>query len=144
MAVNLRDVVQVNGERGVYKIVKTLRNGLLLESIDEEKRRLMKSTRAMTVFSLESTVICTTSDVEGLPVADFFNQLHEKYADELPIDCNAEKEVLADFMRSEVEDYDETKLQPNKVAKLIQWYCAVRKHLPDIWESKEKKDTKKK
>ena len=132
MAVNLKDVVQVTGERGVFQIKKTLRNGLLLESIDKEKRRLMKSTRAMKVFSLDSTFICTTSDVQGLPVATFFELLYNKYADQLPI-SSSDDEALAKFMREEVADYDEQRLQPSKIAKLIQWYKAIREHLPALF-----------
>ena len=52
MTVDLKDIASISEYTGLFKVIKPARNGIIVERIDAEKKRSMKSTHSK--FSLYS------------------------------------------------------------------------------------------
>ena len=66
--IKLKDILSISGKGGLFKFVAQARNGIVVESIEDQKRHIAPSTAR--VSSLEDIAIFTNE--EELPLSDVF------------------------------------------------------------------------
>ena len=57
----LKEIASVSGKPGLYKVVKPTRTGIILETIDDQKKKLIANTNSR-VSLLKEISLYTTSD----------------------------------------------------------------------------------
>ena len=146
MSISIKDVVAITGTPGLFKILKSDDRSLIVESIDEhKKRRMIPGT--MMVSKLADVSIYTTEDSE--PLVNILKSAKEKYADGLPVTKKSSNAELMDFLESVLPSYDKEKVYPSNVKKLIGWFNILEKNEVDFTieeeeENKEEEKTEKK
>lgn len=114
----LDNILAVSGYSGLYRLVTTRSNGLIIEDFDTGKRSFI-SLRKHQFTPLESVGIYTYTDVVGLE--DIFKTIAGH--DEPVIDAGAEPAALHAYFRKILPEYDEDRVYLSDIKKLIKWYA---------------------
>lgn len=116
-----KTVLAIAGKPGLYTLVKQGRGMLIVESIDETRKRIPAAARDR-VTSLNDVSMYTTG--EEVPLMSVFDAIKTKY-NAAPVDIDVKKataEELSAFMGEVLPDYDRDRVYLTDIKKLIQWY----------------------
>ncbi len=116
-----KTVLAIAGKPGLYTLVKQGRGMLIVESIDETRKRIPAAARDR-VTSLNDVSMYTTG--EDVPLMSVFDAIKTKY-NAAPVDIDVKKataEELSAFMGEVLPDYDRDRVYLTDIKKLIQWY----------------------
>lgn len=120
----LKDVVSVAGIGGLHKIVGQRPSGLILETIDEQKRRFPTSL-TQKVSILEDIAIFTATDEVRL--SEILLIIKDKEAGGLNIpERKADENTLRGFMADVLPDYDKERVYASDIKKLVGWYAILK------------------
>jgi hypothetical protein len=122
MSTPIKDVVAITGAPGLYRVVKADDKAIVVESMDAQKKRQLVRGNMM-VSKLMDVSIYT--DTESEPLVHVLQAIKEKYGTELPIAKKASNEDLMAFLYTVLPTFDETKVYPSNVKKLIAWYKII-------------------
>ena len=117
----LRTVLTVAGKPGLYKLVSSGRNMLIVEALDATKKR-------MPIHGVDKVVslgdIAMYTDDEEVPLWQVLENVKTKCEGAAcSIDYKkASNEELADFFAEVLPNYDRDRVYMSHVRKLIQWY----------------------
>ncbi len=129
----LKQIANIAGYSGLYRILKPSRNGVIVESIDDKRAKTMMGPTAR-VSVLNDISIYTDSEEQSKPLGEVLQAVNEKYGENLTVDPKGSNEVLADFMASVVPEYDRDRVRPTDIKKLIVWYGILRQYAPEVFE----------
>lgn len=139
----LSDIASVAGKGGLYKVLKPSRTGVILESMDKEKKKLVA--HAHQRVSVLNEISIYTTDAEGSkPLEDILQTIYKEFGDDTGIEGNASKEELMAFLKHILPNYDEAQVYPSDIKKLIQWYDILLKEAPEVLKEQKKESKKKK
>src|SRR5688500_4788502 len=105
MPINLKDIAAISGLPGLYRIIRPTRNGVIVESLDEQRTRSVAQARQRLAL-LQEISIYTTDGEETVPLADVMGKLQKKFGDTLPVTPKASGAELESFMAQAVPNYD--------------------------------------
>ncbi len=115
----LDDILAIGGKPGLFKLVKATRQGVLVESLLDQKR--MPVSQRADVSALSDIAIYTYE--EELPLEEVFDRLYEKLEGAKAIETKTAKpEELKDYMSDFLPDYDEDRVYTSHIKKLFSWY----------------------
>lgn len=133
-------ILAISGKPGLYRLVARGNGNLIVESIDEQKRRITAGSRDR-VTSLRDVSMYTMDDDK--PLMEVFESIKEKYNGQ-PIDIHtskADKAQLYAFLDEVLPDNDADRIYPGDVKKLIQWYnILVQAGYTDFLEAEEQEE----
>ncbi|MDH5400191.1 MAG: DUF5606 domain-containing protein [Cyclobacteriaceae bacterium] len=127
----LSEIASVAGKGGLFKILKPTRTGVVLESMDKQKKKLIASAHHR-VSTLNEISIYTTSAEGSRPLAEVLKKIYEDFADDPGIDSNTDPEELKGFIKHIVPEYDESRVYASDIKKLVSWYKIILKQAPEI------------
>ena len=116
-----KNILAIAGRPGLYTLVSQGRGMLIVEAIDDTRRRMPAGARDR-VTSLNDVSMYTNGD--DVPLMQVFASIKAKY-NATPVDFDYKKataEQLADFMGAVLPDYDRDRVHLSDIRKLIQWY----------------------
>lgn len=119
MIMNLKDFVAISSMPGLYRLIATRSNGLLVEEIDTEKTKFA-STRKHQFTPLETVAIYTDSDSTELK--EIFQRMNDNLVDSPLPEPNASKEEFFDYFSEILPDYDEERVMISDVKKVVKWF----------------------
>lgn len=133
-------ILAISGKPGLYRLVARGNGNLIVESIDEQKRRITAGSRDR-VTSLRDVSMYTMDDDK--PLMEVFESIKEKYNSQ-PVDIHtskADKAQLYAFLDEVLPDNDADRIYPGDVKKLIQWYnILVQAGYTDFLEAEEQEE----
>lgn len=131
----LKQIANVAGYSGLYRILKPGRAGVIVESLDEKKTKtMMGPTARVSVLNDISIYVDDDSDEQSIPLGDVLLAVNEKYGDTLPTEPKGSNEQLAQFMESVVPTYDRERVRTADIKKLISWYTILRQFAPEVFD----------
>lgn len=136
----LKQIANIAGQSGLYRILKPSRNGVIVETLDDKKTKTMMGPTAR-VSVLNDISIYVDTEEQSVPLADVLLAVNEKYGENLTADPKGSNDELADFMATVVPDYDRDRVRPADIKKLIVWYGLLRQHAPEIFEAQPVAET---
>ncbi len=137
----LSEIASVTGKGGLFKVLKPAKSGLIMESMDEAKTKLV-ATGSHKVSILDEISIYTNTKEGTTPLAEVLKKIHAEFGDDLGLEADAEGNELKAFLKSVLPDYDENRVYVSDIKKLVKWYGIIGKHAPEILKD-EKQDAKK-
>ncbi len=126
------EIASITGKGGLFKIVKGGRQGVILESMDDVKKRILAGP-ATQVSLLEEISIYTVSD-ENTPLLDVFKAINKEFGDDPGIEHDATQAELRGFMKHILPEHDEERVYPSNIKKLVNWYRVIVKLCPEVLE----------
>jgi hypothetical protein len=142
---NLKDIASISGKPGLFKVVKPTRTGVILETIDGQKSRVVANANNR-VSILQEISIYTTGKEASIPLEKVFTMIYEKYNKSLKVDSKSEPQALKAFLGEIVPDFDTERVYNSDIKKLVTWYLLITNYLPEVFtsvsEEKENPDEK--
>ena len=136
-------ITVVSGKSGLFKVVSPTRNGVILESLDENKKKFVAGPNAR--ISILKEISIYTNDAEGsILLEDVLKNIKEKHSDKLELDSKSPENELWDFLGGVVPGYDDSKVYLSDVKKLVTWYKIICVQCPEIINGEEIKEEAKK
>jgi hypothetical protein len=123
----METILAISGKPGLYKLVSSSNTGLIIEMLDESKKRtpVFPTDR---VTSLADIAMYT--DSEDIALWKVLKNLGEKEGNK---EClfnykKASKAELHDFFSQVLPSYDRDRVHDGDIKKLIQWYNILIKN----------------
>jgi len=115
---DLKEIMSVSGQTGLFKFVSQGRNGIIVESFSDKKRSFVSASQK--VSSLGDIAIFT--DGEEVPLHDVLKMIHELEPGIPAPDPKSSPEVLRKFMEKILPSYDRERVYISDIKKLVTWY----------------------
>jgi len=127
----LSDLASISGKGGLYKVLKPGKSGMILEALDESRTRLVANPN-LKMSLLDEISIYTRTKEGTLPLAEVLKKIHKEFPDDLGVDGNSDPAELKSFLKSVLPEFDEDRVYPSDIKKLIRWFEIIRKLAPEI------------
>lgn len=130
----LSEIATITGKSTLYKVLKPGKAGVILESLDDTKTKIVaNATHRLSVLSEIS--IYTTTKEGTVPLEDVLKKINKEYGADLGLDADAANNELKAFLKSVVPDYDESRVYVSDMKKLVRWYGILLKQVPEIFST---------
>jgi len=129
----LNEIASITGKGGLFKVLKPAKTGLILESLDDVKSKIM-ATASHKVSILDEISIYTNTKEGTAPLGEVLIKIHKEYGDDLGLDADAEGAELKAFLKSVLPEFDETKVYVSDIKKLVKWYGLLLKFAPEVFQ----------
>lgn len=134
----LAEIATISGKGGLFKVVAPTKSGVILESLDEAKTKLVATTSHR--LSLLNEISIYTSTKEGtVALADVLRKIKKEFGDDPGVDANADASELKAFLKSILPEYDESRVYVSDIKKLVKWYEIISKYAPELTAEEEAK-----
>ena len=135
---NLKEIMSVSGQGGLFKFISQGRNGIIVESFADNKRSFVSATHK--VSTLEDIAIFT--DGEEVPLKDVLKKIHEAEPGVPAPDPKSSPEELKKFMEKILPNYDRERVYLSDIKKLVSWYNTLLElKLLNFEEESDKKES---
>ena len=113
-------VLTISGKPGLYRLLSSGRNMIIVEAIDSTKKRVPVHNTDKVVM-LDDIAIYT--DTEEVPLREVFAKIYEKENGVLPLDLKmATPEELVEYFEEVMPDYDRERVYLTHIKKMYSWY----------------------
>lgn len=137
----IADIATVSGKGGLFKVVAPTKSGVILESLDEAKSKMVATTNHRLSLLHEISIYTTTKE-GNIPLEDVFKKVQKDFGDDPGVDGNSDADELRAFMKSILPEYDEERVYTSDIKKLVRWYGLIRKFAPEVLEESKKEEEK--
>ncbi len=135
------EFVAVSGMSGLYKMVANRSNGLIVESLDNGKRKFAPS-RKHQFTPLASIGIYTDDDTAELKVV--FRTMLEQLETNPPIALSSSAEELMNYFGTVLPEFDRDRVYVSDIKKVIKWFNFLRErdllNLEDLQDDTEENE----
>lgn len=115
----LKTILSISGKPGLYKLVSSGKNMVIVESLTDKKRLPIYARDK--VVSLGDIAMYTEED--EVPLKDVFVSIKEKEkGGKTSIQSNAKPDELWNYLGEVLPNYDKDRIYNADVKKLINWY----------------------
>ena len=131
----LSEIASISGKGGLYKVVKPGKSGVLLESLDASRTRLVAS--ATQRMSLLSEISIYTTTKEGtVALLEVLKKINKDFGNDLGVDANSDSNELKSFLKSVLPEYDQDRVYVSDIKKLVKWYSLLLEFVPEVFVDK--------
>lgn len=115
---DLKEIMSVSGQSGLFRFVSQGRNGIIVESFTDKKRSFISASQK--VSSLGDIAVFTESD--EVPLKEVLKKIHESQPGAPAPDTKSSPEMLRAFMEKILPEYDRDRVYVSDIKKLVTWY----------------------
>jgi hypothetical protein len=116
---SLDKILAIGGKPGLYRLLTQTRSGFVAQSLLDGKKISVGITRNVSVLS--EIAIYTLE--EELPLRAVFEKIQQKEdGGKTSVGHKADKLALEEYFFEVLPDYDEDRVYPSDIKKVIQWY----------------------
>jgi glutamate-1-semialdehyde aminotransferase len=127
----LAEIATVTGKGGLFKVLAPTKSGVILESLDESKTKMVATTNHRLSLLNEISIYTTTK--EGtVQLEDVLKKIHKEYGNDLGVDGNSDSSELKSFLKSILPEFDEARVYTSDIKKLVKWYDVILKYAPEV------------
>lgn len=119
---NLRGLVSVSGKPGLFKLIGQNKSGFILETLDEQKNKIVVNISTAKMASLED--ITVFGDNEDLKLSDIFAKMKDSKA--IPDAKSADGKALRSFFTEVAPDHDLERVYASDIKKIITWFNTIK------------------
>ena len=120
---SLDKILSISGKPGLYELKTQTRTGILAQSLVDGKRVTVSGSQNV---SLLSEIAIYTLQAE-MPLREVFQKIAEKENGGPSINHKSSKDELEEYFFNIVPEYDEERVYPSDIKKVIQWYNLLHK-----------------
>ena len=115
---DLKEIMSVSGQSGLYRYISQGRNGIIVESFSDKKRSFVNASSK--VSSLEDIAIFTSD--EEVPLKQVLKSIFEHENGGPAPDPKSSPEELKAYMETILPAYDHERVYVSDIKKLVAWY----------------------
>ena len=132
----LKEIATITGKGGLFKVMAPTKSGVILESLDEAKTKMV-ATSNHRLSLLNEISIYTTTKEGTVALEDVLKKINSEFGNDLGVDANSDGAELKSFLKAVLPEYDEQRVYVSDIKKLVRWYEILLKHAPDIFKNTE-------
>jgi Fe2+ transport system protein B len=137
----LKEIASISGKGGLFKIMKPGKAGVILESLDAAKLKLVAGGKErMSVLSEISIYTTTKEGTESLQ--EVIKKIKKQFGAEIGVTPESDNAKLKAFLKSVLPEYDEDRVYVSDIKKLVKWYSILLLEAPEVFEQEEKEEVK--
>ena len=121
---SLEKILTISGKPGLYQLQNQTRSGFLATSLVNGKKISVSAKQNVSILS-EIAIYTLT---EELPLSEVFTKISKKENGGEAISHKSTKDELEEYFFEILPDYDEDRVYPSDIKKVIQWYNLLTKH----------------
>lgn len=130
----LDKILAISGKPGLYELKTQTRSGFLAESLLDGKKLSVSIRHNVSILS-EIAIYTITEEV---PLREIFKKIQEKENGEQTISHKESKGKIEAYFSEVLPDYDEDRVYPSDMKKVIQWYNILQsKGMTDFSDPEE-------
>ena len=135
---SLEKILSISGKPGLYQLENQTRSGFLAKSLIDGKKISVSARQNVSLLS-EIAIYTLT---EELPLREVFSKISKKESGGEAINHKASKDELEEYFFEVLPDYDEDRVYPSDIKKVIQWYNLLTKNgITDFSETTSEKSS---
>jgi hypothetical protein len=134
---DLKDIASVSGKSGLFKVVKPTRTGVILETVDEQKNKIVANANNR-VSLLKEISVYTTGKESSQPLEKIFENIYSIFGNKIDVDSKSSPQELSNFLEKVVPDFDKEKVYLSDIKKIVSWYITITQHFPERFVEQEK------
>lgn len=138
----IRKILAISGKPGLYKLISRGNKSLIVETVDEQKKRI-PAFGADRVVSLGDISIYTNDDSE-VKLSTVFESIKQNYGDK-PLGLSPKKasqdDIIA-FFTKVLPNYDTDRVRVSDMRKVLSWYNILTADGITEFDDKEEEETK--
>jgi hypothetical protein len=131
----LSEIASISGKGGLFKVLKPGKSGVLLESLDATKTRIV-ATATQRLSLLSEISIYTTTKEGTVALQDVLKKIYKDFNNDLGVDGNSDGVELKAFLKSVLPEYDEDRVYVSDIKKLVKWYSVLLEQIPEFFADK--------
>ena len=136
-----KEIATVAGKPGLYKILKPSRSGVILESMDDKKAKLVVG-GSHRVSILSEISIYTLTEEGAAPLEEVMRTIEKEFQGDTGLASDADNDEYQAFLKHVLPEYDESRVYVSDIKKLVSWYKVIRKFEPELLQEKKEEETK--
>ena len=122
---SLNKILSISGKPGLFKLLTQTRSGFVAESLLDGKKVTVGFKNNVSVLS--EIAIYTLE--EEVPLKDVFEKIKEKEEGaKTAVNHKDDKIKLEEYFFEILPNYDEDRVYPSDIKKIIQWYNLLHEH----------------
>ncbi|MCS5491420.1 DUF5606 family protein [Algoriphagus limi] len=133
---NFKDIATVSGKPGLFKVLKPTRTGVILESLDAKKAKLVAGI-SHRVSILADISIYTLNEEGAEPLESVMQKIEVEFQGDLGLDSNPDEAELRAFMKHILPEVDESRVYVSDIKKLISWYKIIHEQMPEVLQASD-------
>ena len=131
----LSKIAAIAGQGGLFKVVTPLKNGVVMESLDDKKTKQVAGPSSKVSILSEISVYTTSADGAVL-LADIFLDWFAKFGATLPVNSKSDGADLRKTLLSVLPDADMDRVYSSDIKKMVTWYQILATQLPELFSVK--------
>ena len=114
----LKDILAIAGQPGLYKYVAQSRNGVIVESLLDGKRMNAPVTSHVSAL----TEISMFTEGEDIALAEVFTKMYAQTGGQKALSHKESGERLKEFFGTVLPDYDKERVHLSDIKKAVAWF----------------------
>ena len=115
---NISGILAISGKSGLFKMVGQMKNGIIVESLEDGKR--FPAYASDKVSALEDISIYGLE--EDVPLGEVFQMLYDLEDGKISLNPNESVKALRDRFSEAFPEYDEERVYSSDLKKVFRWY----------------------
>lgn len=124
MKTDLRKVMAISGQSGLYLYISQSRSGVIVEALADKKRMNCPVTSKISTLS----DISIYTDDEEVKLQDVFSNMKEVLGDNDAPSAKSDPSVLKALFEKALPNYDRDRFYVSHMKKVVEWYNALKNH----------------
>lgn len=117
-------IVAVVGLPGLYQVIKSHKNGLLVRMLGEQRIELMSNQKQ---FSLLEAISIYTKDIDSVALSEVLQSMQQRELDGTPPPAaKVTDKDLSNYFSLVLPDYDRIRVSMNDIKKIVKWYNILK------------------
>lgn len=121
---DLTEILSITGKPGLFKMVANVKNGLIVESLIDQKRfpvfahERISSLEEISIFTLE----------EDMPLKEVFKKISDHLNDTPVQEHMKSAKDQKELFKTVVPDYDDERVYTSHIKKILSWYKLLQEN----------------
>ncbi len=129
--IEFKDIATVSGKGGLFKVVNPTRTGVILESLDNKKKKLVVN--GHTKVSILAEISVYTTDEDGVvPLEEVFQKIHAEFDGDTGLSSASDPDELRAFLKFILPAFDQDRVYVSDIKKMVSWYGILVREAPEL------------
>jgi len=133
MKTDLKKILSISGEQGLWLFISQAKNGIIAESMLTGIRKTFGITAKVTSLS---DISIYTSD-EEMSLRDVLIKMKDTLADKPAPEAKSDSRTLVSLFESVIPEYDHDRFYVSHMKKVVTWYNIINEHASFDFEDPE-------
>jgi hypothetical protein len=114
----LKDILAISGQPGLFRYIAQSRNGVIVESLLDGKRSNASASARVSAL----TEISMFTEGEDIALAEVFTKMYAYTGGKAAISHKESNDRLKEFFGAVITDYDRERVHVSDIKKAISWF----------------------